>query len=83
MSLACQQAAGGYPPEIVDDKSRFILDGIQMEVDGEGRATGKFRSKSLPVSVFKPGGGWPEQWGEHTHKLEGHGLDADSEDRTG
>ena len=37
LSAACQQATGGYPPEIVDSKGQFSLDGIQMEVDGEGR----------------------------------------------
>ena len=40
---------GGYPPEIVDSKGKCCLDGIQMEVDGDGNATGKLRDTKRAV----------------------------------
>ena len=43
ISLACMQATGGYPPEIVNEKGEFSLDGMQMEVSENDELTGKFR----------------------------------------
>ena len=79
--MACQQATRGYPPEIVDSKGKFCLDGIQMEVDGEGNATGKFRDTKRRTPMAKPGGEWPEHCGDYTHEFDGHGVDAGPDDR--
>ena len=83
LSMACRQASGGYPPEIVDSKGRFCLDGIQMEVDESGEATGKFRVRDRPGVVLKPEGEWPGHWGDFTHENDGHGLDAMPDDQDG
>ena len=32
LSLACSQATGGYPPEMIDEHGHFSLNGMQMEV---------------------------------------------------
>ena len=53
ISLLCQEASGGYPPEVVDNNGEFSMDGIQMEVDGEGDPTGKFR-KVRPAGTTHP-----------------------------
>jgi hypothetical protein len=45
LSLACSQASGGYPPEIVNEGGRFDISGLQMEVNALGEPTGKFRKK--------------------------------------
>ena len=41
LSMACQQASGQETPDDIDDKDIFQLSGIQMEVDGDGKMTGK------------------------------------------
>ena len=43
ISRACMQATAGYPPEVVNDKGDFSLNGMQMEVDDRGGLTGNFR----------------------------------------
>ena len=48
LSLLCCEATGGYPPEIVNN-GKFSLDNIQIEVDGEGKHTGKFRKLTRPA----------------------------------
>ena len=50
---------GWLPPEIVNEKGEFSLSGMQMEVDDNGEATGKFRVKR-PAGTSKPRGDWPE-----------------------
>ena len=35
LTMACTQATGGYPPEIVDSDGQFNLDGMQMQVDAD------------------------------------------------
>ena len=63
LSMACQQAPGQEISNDIDnDKSH--LSGIQMEVDGDGKMTGKFRSKHRPTGIFRPGGDWPQHWGD-------------------
>ena len=59
ISLLCQEASGGYPPEVVDNNGKFSMDGIQMEVDGEGDPTGKCR-KVRPAGTSHPLGDWPD-----------------------
>ena len=81
--MACQQASGQETPEDIDDDDIFQLSGIQMEVDGERRATGTFRSKRRPTEILRPGGDWPQHWGDYTHEQDGHGLEAGPGDRTG
>ena len=83
LSMACQQASGGYPPEIVDDKGQFTLSGIQMEVDDNGTATGQFRTQDRPGRTFTPGGEWPKHWKDFTHEFDGHGIDAGPDDDIG
>ena len=75
IELACSQASGGYPPEIVDSNGKSSLDGIQIEVDGCVKMTGRFRAKDRPGQVFKPFGLWPERCGDFTHEEDCHGLD--------
>ena len=58
------------------------LDGIQMEVDGEERPTGKFRRKR-PAGTSKPAGTWPAHWVDPVHEFDGHGIGVNGEDRTG
>ena len=81
LSMACCQASGGYPPEIVNIDGKFTLDGMQMEVDAQGESTGKFRSR--PAGVMRPRGSWPTHWTDSIHEFDGHGIDAPSEDRSG
>ena len=63
LSMACQEATGGYPPDIVDEKGMFTLDGIQFEVDDKDEPTGRWRSREgvspdrSPSSPLKMAGG--------------------------
>ena len=45
--------------------------------------TGRLRSKHRPTRILKPGGDWPQHWGDYTHEQDGHGVDAGPEDYTG
>ena len=80
--MACMEATGGYPPEIVDDKGRFGVSGMQMEVSDDGALTGKFRVKR-PAATTKPRGSWPEHWVDPVHEFDGHGIEASPEDLSG
>ena len=71
-----------YPPEIVNN-GKFSLDNIQIEVDGEGRHTGKFRKLTRPAGVTSPPGNWPAHRSDYIHEFDGHGIGVDAEDRTG
>ena len=82
LKLLCCEATGGYPPEIVNEQGEFTLDNIQIEVDGEGKSTGKFR-KVRPAGVTRPPGDWPSHWADVIHEFDGHGIKADGEDRDG
>ena len=82
ISLLCQEASGGYPPEVVDNNGKFSLDGIQMEVDGKGDPTGKFR-KVRPAGTTHPVGDWPDHWSDCIHEFDGHGIGAVGDDRDG
>ena len=53
LSIACCQATGGYPPEVVDEKGQFNLNGMQMEVDKDNNPTGRFRT-SRPGRALRP-----------------------------
>ena len=83
MSMACQQASGQETPDDIDDDDIFQLSGIQMEVDGDGKMTGKLRSKHRPTEILRPGGDWPHNLDDYTHEQDGHGVDAGPDDRTG
>ena len=81
LSLLCCEASGGYPPDIVLN-GQFNLDNIQMEVDGEGRHTGKFR-RARPAGTTKPAGDWPSHWSDMIHEFDGHGVNVAGDDRCG
>ena len=72
-----------FPTEILDEHGRYALDGIQIEVEENGIATGKIRFKHRPGETFRPAGEWPGQWGDFTHEADGHGLDAIGNDNSG
>ena len=74
---------GQEPVDIVDNNGKLCLDGIQMEVNDDGKMIGMFWSKHRPTEVFKPGGEWPQHWDDNTHERYGHGDDAGTDDRTG
>ena len=80
--MVCAQATGGYPPEIVNSKGQFDIDGMQMEVDAQGELSGKFRVQR-PAGVLKPRGDWPENWTDCVHEFDGHGLNSLPKDRSG
>jgi hypothetical protein len=83
MSIAecCRQASGTACRENVPTFDH--LDGIQIEVEEDGVATGNLRIKKRPGEIYRPVGQWPEHWGDFTHELDGHGLDASSENVDG
>ena len=56
--MACQQASGQDISDGIDDDDIFQLSGIQMEGDGDGKMTGKFRSKHRPTEIIRPGEDW-------------------------
>ena len=82
ISMACMQATGGYPPEILNEKGEFSISGMQMQVDENGEGTGMFRTKRL-AGTSKPRGNWPENWVDSVHEFNGHGVDASPEERIG
>ena len=81
--MASQQASGPEPVDNIDDNGKLCLSGIQMEVEGSGKTTGKFRSKHRPTEILKPGEEWPQHWGDCTHKQDAHGVVAGPDDCTG
>jgi hypothetical protein len=81
-SLLCCEALGGYPPEIVNN-GKFSLDNIQIEVDGQGRHTGKFRKLTRLAGVASLPGDWPAHWSDYIHEFDEHGIGVEAEDRTG
>ena len=81
LSLLCCEASGGHSTEDVT-MGGFCLDNIQVEVDGEGKHTGKFRM-SRPAGTTKPAGNWPSHWSDMIHEFDGHDMNAAGEDRTG
>ena len=56
--------------------SRVDLGGIQVEVNGGGKTTGRVRFKKKPGEVYRPVGSWPGRWGDFTHECDGHSVDA-------
>ena len=56
LSMACQQVSGQEISGDIDDSDKFYLSGIQMEVDGDGKMTVKFRSKHRPTEILKAWG---------------------------
>ena len=62
LSLLCCEATGGYLPDIVED-GKFTFDIVQIEADGKGDATCRFR-KTRPAGVTHPTGDWPKHWGD-------------------
>ena len=58
------------------------MDGIQMEVDGEGDPTEKFR-KVRPAGTTHPVGDWPDYWSDRIYEFDGHGIDAVGDDSDG
>ena len=82
MSMACSQASGGYPPEIVNKKGEFDISSLQMEVNAMGEATGRFRKKH-GGEILKPIGDGPENWLDDIHEFDGHGVDDAAEGREG
>ena len=58
------------------------LDGIQVEVDGTDRPTGRYRRRR-GNGVVKPQGDWPTHWVDSIHEYDGHGVDAPLECRVG
>jgi hypothetical protein len=81
LSLLCCEASGGHAPDATT-VGGFCLDNIQVEVDGEGKHTGKFRM-SRPAGTTKPPGDWPSHWSDMIHEFDGHGIHVPGEDRTG
>ena len=82
IGFLCQEAGGGYPPEVVDNSGQFSLVGIQMEVDGNGHPTGKFR-KMRPAGTTSPVGDWPDHWSDCIHEFDGLSIDAVGDNRDG
>ena len=83
ISECCQQATGTSHVELVDSLGRFALDGIQVETLENGVETGRVRLKQRPGEVYRPTGSWPGHWGDFTHEVDGHGLDAKPDDIEG
>ena len=82
LSMACSQASGGYPPEIVNKKGEFDISSLQMEVNSVGESTGRFRTKR-GGEILKPIGEWPENWLDDVHEFDGHGVEDAPEGREG
>ena len=72
LSLLCCEASGGYTSEGVT-VGGFCLDNIQVEVDGEGKHTGKFRM-ARPAGTTRQPGDWPSHWTDMIHEFDGHGM---------
>ena len=76
--MLCQEATGEEPPGPLPE---FIY-GIQVEVDGEDRPTGRYR-RERGNGVTVPCGEWPVHWVDGIHEFDGHNVDAQPEDRDG
>ena len=47
--MACQQASGQDISDDIDDSDNFYLSGIQMEVDGDEKMTGRPTRDGLDI----------------------------------
>ena len=48
-----------------------------------GKVGGQSTDIDRPAGISRPIGNWPERWADCTHELDGHGVDAKPEDRSG
>ena len=55
--------------------SKFDLNVVAVEVEGEEIQTGRFQRKRLNPQV-KPTGDWPKHWLDTVHETDGHNIDA-------
>ena len=69
------------PVKLACAQTKFNLNVIQMEVEGE-RPTGRFRRKRLNDS-HKPTGKWPEHWIYQVREEDVHSIDSLVDDRGG
>ena len=81
ISMACTQASGGYPPEIVNEKGEFDASSLKMEANSMGDITGRFKKKKRGGEILRPIGSWPENWLDEVHELDGPGVDSSPADR--